>query len=124
MCALFRIFDFDFCSKKGYNVESYGTGSVVKLPGPASEQPNVYSFGTTYEFMYQDLLKKDPLLYPFEFHIPRIYTLPWFKMGNTWTNTPFKLMSVALPSNEWLCIYTLLILYVCSAPFLQVCHCL
>jgi hypothetical protein len=53
------------CSKKGFDVQSYGTGSVVKLPGPASEQPNVYEFGTTYEYMYQDLLKKDPNLYPF-----------------------------------------------------------
>jgi RNA polymerase II subunit A C-terminal domain phosphatase SSU72 len=50
-------------SKKGFDVQSYGTGSVVKLPGPASEQPNVYEFGTTYEYMYQDLLKKDPNLY-------------------------------------------------------------
>ena len=46
-------------------MESYGTGSVVKLPGASPEQPNVYEFGTTYEYMYQDLLRKDPHLYPF-----------------------------------------------------------
>ncbi len=51
------------CSKKGYSVKSYGTGSVVKLPGRAAHQPNVYQFGTTYEDMYQDLMKKDPHLY-------------------------------------------------------------
>ena len=51
-------------SKKGYHVKSYGTGSVVKLPGPGPNSPNVYSFGTTYEEMYQDLYKKDPHLYP------------------------------------------------------------
>ncbi len=50
-------------SKKGYWVKSYGTGSVVKLPGKAANQPNVYPFGTTYEDMYQDLMKKDPHLY-------------------------------------------------------------
>jgi RNA polymerase II subunit A C-terminal domain phosphatase SSU72 len=44
-------------------VESYGTGSVVKLPGSSPDHQNVYAFGTTYEFMYQDLLRKDPVLY-------------------------------------------------------------
>ncbi len=57
------IFLFFTCSKKGYSVKSYGTGSVVKLPGRAAHQPNVYQFGTTYEDMYQDLMKKDPHLY-------------------------------------------------------------
>ena len=51
------------CSKKGFDVRSYGTGSVVKLPGPGPEQPNVYEFGTTYQFMYEDLYRKDPHLY-------------------------------------------------------------
>lgn len=50
--------------KKGYSVKSYGTGSVVKLPGPAPDQPNVFPFGTTYEHMYQELYRKDPHLYP------------------------------------------------------------
>ena len=53
-----------FLSKKGYNVKSYGTGSVVKLPGASPSDTNVYPFGTTYEEMYQDLYKKDPHLYP------------------------------------------------------------
>ena len=61
-CALIRmIFLF---SKKGYNVESYGTGSVVTLPGLGPGQPNVYSFDTTYDHMYRDLQEKDPHLYP------------------------------------------------------------
>ena len=50
-------------SKKGFDVRSYGTGTVVKLPGPGPEQPNIYEFGTTYQFMYEDLHRKDPHLY-------------------------------------------------------------
>lgn len=55
-----------FCdfSKKGFDVKSYGTGSVVKLPGSGPNQPNIYQFGTTYDGMYKDLFKKDPQLYP------------------------------------------------------------
>ena len=44
-------------------MRSYGTGTVVKLPGPGPDQPNVYEFGTTYQFMYEDLYRKDPHLY-------------------------------------------------------------
>ena len=50
-------------SKKGYSVKSYGTGTVVKLPGATPDQPNVYAFGTTYVDMYQDLMQKDSQLY-------------------------------------------------------------
>lgn len=53
-----------FNSKKGFNVRSFGSGSHCKLPGPAPNQPNVYDFATTYEEMYQDLMHKDPNLYP------------------------------------------------------------
>ena len=51
---------FFLLSKKGFHVRSFGTGSVIKLPGMSADQPNVYEFGTTYDEMYQDLIEKEP----------------------------------------------------------------
>lgn len=64
MCYRWQTGD-SLCSKKGFDVKSYGTGSVVKLPGTGPNEPNVYEFGTTYEHIYQDLCLKDQQLYPF-----------------------------------------------------------
>ncbi|RWS03805.1 RNA polymerase II subunit A C-terminal domain phosphatase SSU72-like protein [Dinothrombium tinctorium] len=49
--------------KKGFNVRSFGSGSMVKLPGPSIDKPNIYDFNVSYEQMYNDLLKKDKSLY-------------------------------------------------------------
>jgi RNA polymerase II subunit A C-terminal domain phosphatase SSU72 len=47
-----------------FPVISFGTGSLVRLPGPTVTQPNVYSFNvTSYDSMYTELATKDPRLY-------------------------------------------------------------
>uniref|UniRef100_A0A1I7X1Z3 RNA polymerase II subunit A C-terminal domain phosphatase SSU72 n=1 Tax=Heterorhabditis bacteriophora TaxID=37862 RepID=A0A1I7X1Z3_HETBA len=50
--------------KRGFNVESYGSGNQVKLPGTAIDKPNCYEFGkTTYDYIYTDLKNKDSAFY-------------------------------------------------------------
>jgi len=39
----------------GLTVESYGTGSQVRLPGRTAMEPRVFKFGTPYEKMYESL---------------------------------------------------------------------
>ncbi|KAI9724300.1 MAG: RNA polymerase II subunit A C-terminal domain phosphatase [Chrysothrix sp. TS-e1954] len=47
-----------------YPVISFGTGSLVRLPGPSISQPNIYQFNTSsYEQMHKELYDKDPRLY-------------------------------------------------------------
>ncbi|KAK4952943.1 RNA polymerase II subunit A C-terminal domain phosphatase [Elasticomyces elasticus] len=47
-----------------YPTISFGTGSLVRLPGPSITQPNVYNFNTTsYSDMYEELKSKDAALY-------------------------------------------------------------
>ena len=43
-------------SAANYPVISFGTGSLVRLPGPSLTQPNVYQFNkTSYDSMYKEL---------------------------------------------------------------------
>ncbi|GMT14887.1 hypothetical protein PFISCL1PPCAC_6184, partial [Pristionchus fissidentatus] len=52
-----------FLLKRGFDIESYGSGNQVKLPGPAVDKPNCYEFGTSYDFIYNDLKRKDNQFY-------------------------------------------------------------
>lgn len=49
--------------ENGFNVASFGTGSQVRMPGPAIDQPVVYDFGVPYNTMFKDLLERDRKLY-------------------------------------------------------------
>ena len=66
---MYHLYGVFIVRKKGINVSSYGTNSMVKLPGPSVEKPNVYPFGTPYEFMYNDLMTKDAHLYVVHAHV-------------------------------------------------------
>ena len=39
----------------GLTVESYGTGSTVRLPGKSAMEPRIFKFGTPYEEMYNSM---------------------------------------------------------------------
>ncbi len=49
--------------KEGYDVCSYGTNRVMRLPGPTPAAPNEYAYTMTYREIHDDLAKKDEALY-------------------------------------------------------------
>lgn len=52
-----------FLRKKGFDVESFGTGDKIRLPGPTANTQNVYDFGSSYEEIRADLKLKDEKYY-------------------------------------------------------------
>ncbi|TKR77788.1 hypothetical protein L596_018700 [Steinernema carpocapsae] len=53
-----------FLKKRGFIVDSFGSGTQVKLPGPSVDKPNCYEFDKVpYDFIYKDLRNKDAALY-------------------------------------------------------------
>ncbi|EGD72210.1 RNA polymerase II subunit A domain phosphatase SSU72 [Salpingoeca rosetta] len=53
-----------FLKQRGFNVESYGTGSCVKIPGPSIDRPNVFEFDSiSYDEMYKQLEAQNKALY-------------------------------------------------------------
>lgn len=49
--------------EQGLQVESFGVGGHVKLPGPSASQPNIFEFGTPYRDIYKQLKQADAELY-------------------------------------------------------------
>ncbi|KAK0307913.1 RNA polymerase II subunit A C-terminal domain phosphatase [Friedmanniomyces endolithicus] len=65
-----------------YPTISFGTGSLVRLPGPSITQPNVYNFNTTsYEDMYEELEGKDVRLYSHNGILPMLERNKGVKWG-------------------------------------------
>jgi RNA polymerase II subunit A C-terminal domain phosphatase SSU72 len=46
---------FIHSSIPGMRVESYGTGTQVRLPGKSAMEPRIFKFGTPYAEMYRSL---------------------------------------------------------------------
>lgn len=53
----------DLLLQAGFLIKSFGTGSMVRLPGPSIDKPNNYKFGTLYKQMHQDLSLQNHQLY-------------------------------------------------------------
>jgi RNA polymerase II subunit A C-terminal domain phosphatase SSU72 len=77
-------------SKAGFPVISFGTGSLVRLPGPSISQPNIYNFNvTSYDSIYHELESKDARLYRANGLLPMIDRNRHLKWGpERWQDWP------------------------------------
>lgn len=63
-------------------VISFGTGSLVRLPGPSISQPQVYPFNTTsYATIFSELQSKDERLYRYNGCLPMLERNKSLKWG-------------------------------------------
>ncbi|KAF1816181.1 Ssu72-like protein [Eremomyces bilateralis CBS 781.70] len=69
---------------------SFGTGSLVRLPGPSITQPNIYSFNkTAYARIHDELASKDPRLYRANGLLPMLERNKSIKWGpERWQDWP------------------------------------
>lgn len=49
--------------KAGLDISSYGTGAQIRLPGITPEKQNIYSFGVSYDDIYNELIEQNLQLY-------------------------------------------------------------
>jgi RNA polymerase II subunit A C-terminal domain phosphatase SSU72 len=84
-------------ARHGFPVISFGTGSLVRLPGPSISQPNIYNFNvTSYDSIFHELESKDLRLYKANGLLPMIDRNRHIKWGpERWQDWPVGMPRVS-----------------------------
>jgi RNA polymerase II subunit A C-terminal domain phosphatase SSU72 len=77
----------------GLDVESYGVGTCVRLPGPNRHEPNMYEFGTPYKAILADLRSKPARDQP---HYERLGLISMLERNLKVKNAPEKWQRAAV----------------------------